>query len=103
MLEAGDKIYTAEQTKRILFNDELNNILTSNNIMPSSINIQSNGVSATQMDAIIGKHFSNIQTNHTSIDKNGWNTWTEKNGNKTISDNNRVHRKGLIIKWWGTS
>lgn len=98
MLEAGDKIYTAEQTKRILFNDELNNILTSNNIMPSSINIQSNGVSATQMDAIIGKHFSNIQTNHTSIDKNGWNTWTEKNGNKTISDNNRVQRKGLIIK-----
>ena len=98
MLEAGDKIYTAEQTKRILFNDELNNILTSNNIMPSSINIQSNGVSATQMDAIIGKHFSNIQTNHTSIDKNGWNTWTEKNRNKTISDNNRVQRKGLIIK-----
>lgn len=98
MLEAGDKIYTAEQTKRILFNDELNNILTSNNIMPSSINIQSNGVSATQMDAIIGKHFSNIQTNNTMIDKNGFNSWTEKNGNKTISDNNRIQRKGLIIK-----
>mgnify|MGYP003616663517 CR=1 FL=1 len=98
MLEAGDKIYTAEQTKRILFNDELNNILTSNNIMPSSINIQSNGVSATQMDAIIGKHFSNIQTNNTMIDRNGFTSWTEKNGNKTISDNNRVQRKGLIIK-----
>ena len=98
MLEAGDKIYTAEQTKRILFNDELNNILTSNNIMPSSINIHSNGVSATQMDAIIGKHFSNIQTNNTMIDRNGFTSWTEKNGNKTISDNNRVQRKGLIIK-----
>lgn len=98
MLEAGDKIYTAEQTKRILFNDELNNILTSNNIMPSSINIESNGVSATQMDAIIGKHFSNIQTNNTMIDRNGFTSWTEKNGNKTISDNNRVQRKGLIIK-----
>lgn len=96
-LNKGDKIYNAEQTKRMLFNEELNSIMTSNNILPSKIEVNSQGMTASEMDSVLSKHFANIQTNHTSIDKNGFNIWSEKNGNRTIQDSNRASRAGFKV------
>jgi len=96
MMAQGDKVYTAEETKRMMFNDDLNYMLNSRGIsMP--INSQSNTMTAQQMDLILGKHFSKIQTNSTVIDKNGFAQWTEKRGNRTIQNANRVSRTGFKV------
>jgi len=96
MMAQGDKVYTAEETKRMMFNDDLNYMLNSRGVsMP--INSQSNTMTAQQMDLILGKHFSKIQTNSTVIDKNGFAQWTEKRGNRTIQNANRVSRTGFKV------
>jgi len=96
MMAQGDKVYTAEETKRMMFNDDLNYMLNSRGIsMP--INSQSNTMTAQQMDLILGKHFGKIQTNSTVIDKNGFAQWTEKRGNRTIQNANRVSRTGFKV------
>jgi len=96
MMAQGDKVYTAEETKRMMFNDDLNYMLNSRGVsMP--INSQSNTMTAQQMDSIMEKHFSKIQTNSTVIDKNGFAQWTEKRGNRTIQNANRVSRTGFKV------
>lgn len=97
MMESGDKVYNADKTKRLLFNDQLNSMIRSNNILPSKIEVNSNSMSASEMDAVLSKHFSNIQTNHTTFDRNGLRSWSEKNGNRTIQDSNRASRTGFKI------
>jgi hypothetical protein len=44
---------------------------------------KSNGLTAQDMDRVIGKHFSKIQVNNTTFDANGMRTWSENNGNRT--------------------
>lgn len=97
MMEKGDKVITAEKTKQMLFNKDLNNILTSNNISPTTIEVKSSGASANEIDSIMGKYFSNIQTNQTIIDKKGLNTYVKKQNSKTSSLNNRVEFKGYSV------
>ena len=58
---------------------------------------QSNGMTANEMDSIMGRHFAKIQTNTTNIDKRGFSQWSEKNGNRTIQNNNRVSRTGFNV------
>lgn len=58
---------------------------------------QSNGMTANEMDSIMGRHFAKIQTNTTNIDKRGFSQWSERNGNRTIQNNNRVSRTGFKI------
>jgi len=96
MMAQGDKVYTAEETKRMMFNDDLNYMLNSRGVS-MHINSQSNTMTAQQMDSIMEKHFSKIQTNSTVIDKNGFAQWTEKRGNRTIQNANRVSRTGFKV------
>jgi len=59
--------------------------------------IQNNGMTASEMDSIMDKHFSKIQTNVTNFDRNGFSSYTERNGNRTINHNNRVSRTGFKV------
>lgn len=59
--------------------------------------IQNNGMTAQEMDEVMSKHFSKIQTNVTNIDKNGISSYISKNGNKTINHNARVSRTGFNV------
>lgn len=86
---AGTKVLTHEQ--------QIQQMLNERGISMSANYAQSNGMTAQEMDAVLGKHFANIQTNHTSIDKNGLRVWAENNGNKTIRVNNRVSRTGFNV------
>ena len=93
-LERGDKIY---KSRELYFEKEFKNVLNNNDIMPytefmgmPNIVIPNKGISANEMDSIIGKHFSNIKTNVTNIDKKGLNTYVKNQGGKTESLNNRV-------------
>mgnify|MGYP000863724519 CR=1 FL=1 len=97
MMEAGDKVYTAEQSKMLLFNDDLNYMLKSSGVSLNAKINQTNGMTAQEMDYVIGKHFAKIQTNHTSFDKNGIRQWAERNGNKTIINNARGEGKGFSV------
>jgi tape measure domain-containing protein len=99
MMAKGDKVYTADQTRKMMFNNELNGILSSNGISNSDgdIKIINNGLTRTDLDQVMSKHFSNIQTNQTTIDKNGLNTYVKKQNSKTTSLNNRVSFKGFSV------
>jgi hypothetical protein len=57
----------------------------------------SGGMTANEMDNVLGKHFSKIQTNVTNFDRNGFSSYSEKNGNRTINTNNRVERTGFKV------
>jgi low affinity Fe/Cu permease len=88
----GTQIYTDAQWQE----QELRAMLESRGIsMNSSIN--SNGMTANEMDGVLAKHFSKIQTNHTTFDKKGFSSWAEANGNRTIKDSNRVSRTGFKV------
>lgn len=89
------------------FNKELETMLDLNGVMPfrdsmmhpnlPMIKVENNGVNAAQMDAIIGKHFSNIKTQNTIIDKNGIKTFISQGASRTVDLNNRVTFKGKSV------
>lgn len=76
-----------------------NSVMGEMGVLPSmpKINVMNNGIKAVEMDAILSKHFSNIQTNQTTIDKNGLKTYVKKQNSKTTSNNNRVTFKGFSV------
>lgn len=87
---AGTKVLTPEQQLMQALNG------TNINLSKETIN-RANGMTAEQMDYVLGKHFGNITTNTTIFDENGMRTWSEKNGSKTIKTNNRVTRTGIRV------
>ena len=97
MMEKGDKVKTASETKRIMFDAGLNSILSNNGIKEAKIEIVNKGLTVDEMDMVIGKHFANIQTNHTSFDQRGIQQWSEKNGNRTIRNANRGSGIGFKV------
>jgi hypothetical protein len=86
---AGTKVLTHEQ--------QIAQMLNERGISMSANFAKSNGMTAQEMDNVLTKHFANIQTNHTSIDENGFRSWSNKNGNKTVNSNNRVQRIGIKV------
>jgi tape measure domain-containing protein len=86
---AGTKVLTHEQ--------QIAQMLNERGISMSANFAKSNGMTSQEMDNVLTKHFANIQTNHTSIDENGFRSWSNKNGNKTINSNNRVQRIGINV------
>lgn len=97
MLDKGDKVKTADQTKKLMFDNGLNSILSDNGIKEAKIEIVNSGITVDEMDMVIGKHFANIQTNHTSFDNRGIQQWSEKNGNRTIRNANRGSGIGFRV------
>jgi len=95
MMEKGDKVYTAQESQ-MMFDNELNGILTNNGISNKKVNVN-NGMTAGQMDMVLTKHFANIQTNHISIDRNGIHNYASKAGNITREISNRANGKGLNV------
>jgi len=91
----GTQVFTASETA-MMFDNNLNSLLSSNNIQPNVI-IQNNGVTYEQMDSIMSKHFANMQTNNTTLDKQGFNTFIQKAGQKNIQLQNRVSFKGYSV------
>lgn len=95
-MDAGDIVYTAEETRRMMFENEYNGLLAKNGITGAKVEVK-NGMTAIEMDEVLSKHFSQIQTNTTVIDRNGLSQWSERNGNRTIEHSNRVSRTGFRI------
>lgn len=87
------------------FNNDLNKTLNDNNIYHKSItpgeskniNIVNKGVSAKEMDQIIGKHFSSLTSNNIVFDENGIKKFIRKGNGATVLHNNRVTFKGTSV------
>jgi len=85
----GTKVLTHEQ--------QIMEMLNERGISMSKSYQSNGGMTANEMDGIMSKHFARIQTNHTSFDRNGFRSWSESNGNRTIQNNNRVSRTGFNV------
>jgi lambda repressor-like predicted transcriptional regulator len=84
----GTKVLTHEQQIREMLNERG---------ISMSKSYHSNGMTAQEMDGVMAKHFSKIQTNVTNIDKKGFSSWSEKNGNRTKQNANRVAGIGFKV------
>jgi hypothetical protein len=89
----GTQIFTPEQWQE----KELHGMLQSKGISMNMNQQSNNGMTAQEMDSVLGKHFKKIQVNNTTFDKNGIRSWSESNGNKTIKNANRVSRTGYNV------
>jgi hypothetical protein len=83
-------------TKVLNHEQQIHEMLNERGISMSRSNF-SNGMTANEMDSIMDKHFSKIETNVTNFDRNGFSSYTERNGNRTINHNNRVSRTGFKV------
>jgi len=97
MMSSGDKVITANETKKIMFDSQLNNLLSDNGIKEAKIEIINQGLTIDQMDSVLSKHFSNITTQHVSFDNNGVRQWSERNGNITTRNESRGSGKGFSV------
>lgn len=85
----GTKVLTHEQQIMEMLNERG---------ISMSRNYQSNGgMTASEMDSVMAKHFAKIQVSQTTYDRNGFSNWIGANGNKTIQNNNRVSRVGFKV------
>lgn len=85
----GTKVLTHEQ--------QLFEMMQSNGINMTANYTKSNGMTASQMDAVLGKHFSNIKTHNTTFDKNGFKSYIQNGSSRTIMNQNRVSGSGISV------
>lgn len=90
------------------FQENLNAMLMNNSVAPfaevlfgsqlGNVTIEQNGgLTASEMDRVIGKHFKSIQTVNTTWDAGGVKQWVGTQTAKKINLNNRTNIKGLSL------
>ena len=82
-------------TKVLNHEQQLFEMLQSNNISMSSPQYQ--GMTPDEMDEILGKHFSNIKTQNTIFDKNGFQSYVRNGNSITRSNSNRSQAIGISV------
>jgi DNA repair exonuclease SbcCD ATPase subunit len=96
-LNKGDKVLTAEKTMDFLmFNDDLNNILTGNGINMPKIEVNNQGMTDSQVNAIVSA-IKTKETANISIDKRGIRDYVTNGRQITERLNNRVTFKGTSV------
>lgn len=93
-LNAGDKVFNAEKTRRILFEQQYSDILASNGILDAKVEINS-GVSASEMRQIMNETLGSRPTLSLSMDRQGFNQSVIKSGSTTKRAENRGEAIGL--------
>lgn len=94
-LNKGDKVFTAAKTKEILFNDEFNNILNNNGILPPTTNVNIDLSPIKEEISGLRSDIKNAPRNITVIDKNGIKTYEENNRYSSEIRNRKVMFKGI--------
>jgi len=96
-LNKGDKVLTAEKTMDFLmFNDDLNNILTGNGINLPKVEVNNQGMTDGQVNAIV-QAIKTKETANISIDKRGIREYVTNGRQITERMNNRVQFKGKSV------
>jgi DNA repair exonuclease SbcCD ATPase subunit len=96
-LNKGDKVLTAEKTMDFLmFNDDLNNILTGNGINLPKVEVNNQGMTDGQVNAIV-QAIKTKETANISIDKRGIREYVTNGRQITERMNNRVSFIGKSV------
>lgn len=90
---SGTQIFTPEQWHE----KQLFEMMQGKGIAMTNNYAKSNGLTYEQMDAVIGKHFANITTQTNVFDRNGFSSYSSKQGNITIRNNNRSQGIGFSV------
>jgi len=97
MMEKGDKVYTAEQTKRMMFDNELNSIMMDNGISNAPKIVVNSGISKADMKEALMETLGVMPQESTIIDVNGFKRVISNGHSKTITNNNRVSGVGIRV------
>jgi tape measure domain-containing protein len=95
-MSAGDIVYNAEETKRLMFQNDYNSLLTSNGILEPKVVVNS-GITYAEMDEIVGRHIGNQPKHINNFDKAGFESYISKSGNITKNNSNRGQGIGQIV------
>ena len=85
----GTKVLTHEQ--------QLFEMMQDNGISMSQTITKSNGMTANEMDCVLGKHFSNIKTVNNYVDQKGFHSYIQNGNSRTIMNQNRVSGSGISV------
>ena len=99
MMEKGDKVYTAEQSKEMMFNKMFNNLMIDNGINHSSQN-QNNSLSKEDFNSGINRLQNTIDSKESFEmirDARGERIYKKTQGNKVELLNNRLKIKSFNV------
>jgi tape measure domain-containing protein len=97
MMEKGDKVYNAEQTKRLMFNNELNSIMMDNGIGNAPPIIVNSGMTKSEMREVMIETLGGQPKVIHNVDKNGFSTYISHNGNITRRAEQRGSGNGITV------
>jgi tape measure domain-containing protein len=97
MMEKGDKVYTAQETKRLMFDNELNSIMMNNGISNSPKIVVNSGMSKSDMKEVMLETLGSMPMQSTIIDRNGLQHIVSNGYSKTIYNSNRVSGLGIRV------
>ena len=97
MLDKGDKVKTADQTKKLMFDAGLNSILSDNGIKEAKIEIINKGLTVSEMREVMMETLGVRSTQNINFDKNGFSTYISKNGNITRRNEDRGSGIGITL------
>ena len=87
-LSKGDKVFTAEKSA-LMFNENLNSILTNNGISGAKVEVNTSGISDEQINKIVSS-INNKKEYHQTFDRNGINNYISDGHTKKQILNNQV-------------
>jgi len=96
MMEKGDKVFNAEDTRRMMFDSDLNGLMMDNGIASPKVIVNA-GVTPAQMREIMQDTLGGQTKQNISFDKNGFGTYVSKNGNITRRSEDRGNGIGLTL------
>jgi len=97
MMEKGDKVYTSEQTKKLMFNNDLNSIMMDNGIGNAPQIVVNSGITKAEIEDVMMKTLGSMSQESTIIDSNGFKRVISNGHSKTITNNNRVSGRGIRV------
>jgi hypothetical protein len=95
-LSKGDKVFTAQESKNIMFNKELNSILSNNGISGSSTVVNNNlDLSPLRSDIrSLEQTIKNKTETQTTFDRHGFSVYQKEQGKRAKLISNRLRIKG---------
>lgn len=97
MMEKGDKVKTASETKQIMFDNDLNSIMASNGISNAPKIEIKNGMTKGEMKEVMMETLGSMPMESTIIDVNGFKRVISNGHSRTITNSNRVSGKGIRV------
>ena len=88
-MQSGDKVFNAEESKRMMFENEYRLKATTTNT--------SNGMTADEMEAVMVRTLGGRPTLNMNFDKGGFGSYISKNGNITRQSESRGSGRGIEV------